>query len=356
MIEPGKTIGIIGGGQLGRMTALAAANLGYKTHIFCPEANSPASYVAYSTTVAAYDDREALLAFSKAVDVVSFEFENIPHEAVEFLSSNAIVRPNWKSLYIARNRLREKQFFHDIGAAVPGFFAVNSAESLAEGMARLGTKAVLKTSELGYDGKGQMVVNPGDSPEDIWLQLSTEEAILEAFVPFKKEISVITARSETGEICSFPPAENVHRQGILRTSTAPAAIDDKSLNQAMDIARKAVEKLEFVGLLAIEFFVMEDGNVMVNEMAPRPHNSGHWTQDGCVTSQFEQFVRAICGLPFGAVDIIAPTVMENLIGDDVLQWKEMVVEGHTKLHLYGKCDVREGRKMGHVNRISLKSK
>jgi len=356
IIPVGSVIGIIGGGQLGRMTALAAANLGYKVHIYTPEENSPASHVAYKTTVAPYEDEVAIKEFAKQVDVVSFEFENIPHDSVEVLEEIIPVRPRWQVLHIAQNRIREKNFFKEIGVPTNRFYEVNSLEDLKKGVEFLGgDKALMKTVELGYDGKGQALIKNGENLEEAWESIGKNAAILEEWIPFEKEISVVVAKSNDFDALCYPPAENVHKKGILHTSVVPANISDETRAASIDIAHEIAEKLGLRGLVAVEFFVKQDGGLLVNEIAPRPHNSGHWTMDGCVTSQFEQFVRAICGLPLGAVDILAPIKMLNLIGDDVNGWEEIVKNPNAKLHLYGKREAREGRKMGHVNYITYVS-
>ncbi len=356
-IPAGSVIGIIGGGQLGRMTSLAAANLGYRTHIYCPEENSPASQVAYRTTVASYTDDAALEAFARAVDVISFEFENIPASTVEQLSRFAIVRPDWQVLYIAQNRLREKDFVTTCGIGTARYRAVASAEALEQAVAAIGLPAILKTTEQGYDGKGQYVLRDREGVEQVKQALFAGKAempgafILEAFVDYVKEVSVVLARGVDGEALCFPVTENRHVQGILDTSSVPAAVSEEVAEKAQHYARTIANKLDMVGMLAVEFFVTATGEVLVNEMAPRPHNSGHWTMDACVTSQFEQFVRAVCGLPFGAVTLRSRAVMQNLIGAAVEDWEKLSREPNAKLHIYGKAAIKDGRKMGHVTRI-----
>lgn len=357
MIESGAIIGIIGGGQLGRMTVLAAANLGYKVHIYCPETDSPASHVAYRTTVASYNDAVALADFARSVDVITFEFENIPYKTVQLLAEFAPVRPGWQVLHIAQNRLREKDFVTACGIGTARYQMVSSAVELIKAVDAIGLPAILKTTEQGYDGKGQFVLRNAEDIAAVTASLFADEKeqpgafILEGFVDFTKEISVVLARSSTGEIACFPPAENKHIDGILDTSIVPAEIDISVAAQAQDFTRIIAEKLELEGMLAVEFFVTQDNRLLVNEMAPRPHNSGHWTMDACVTSQFEQFVRAVCGLPLGAVTAHSKAVMKNLIGDAVLGWKNFTAEPHSKLHIYGKSAIKAGRKMGHVTRI-----
>lgn len=356
-IPSGSVVGIIGGGQLGRMTALAAANLGYKTHIYCPEEDSPASHVAYRTTVASYLDEAALEAFARSVDVITFEFENIPSRSVQILSQFSIVRPTWEVLHIAQNRLREKDFVTACGIGTARYCSVSSEAELQAAVQEIGLPCILKTTEQGYDGKGQFVLRVAkDVTETIALLFSGKEVIagafvLEAFVDYSHEISVVLARNAAGEVACFPVTENRHVDGILDISSVPASINADIAEQAQHFTRIIAEKLELVGMLAVEFFVTKDNKVLVNEMAPRPHNSGHWTMDACVTSQFEQFVRAVCNLPLGAVTLHSKAEMKNLIGDEVSEWKKFSSEPHAKLHIYGKSVIKKGRKMGHVTRI-----
>jgi 5-(carboxyamino)imidazole ribonucleotide synthase len=345
---------MIGGGQLGRMSAFAAAELGYKVHVFCPQENAPALQFCTASTIADYTDEKALLAFAKAVDVVTFEFENIPYEAVEFLSRHVEVRPSARVLYIAQHRLREKDFVREIGVETAPYRAVRSGEELASAFASLGGgKALLKTTQMGYDGKGQYVLKEGDDLKAIWLKSGMKEGILEGFVDFEKEISVVIARGLDTETAAFTPAENTHVNGILDTSTVPASVSDEVRIEAKAIAHKIADALNLTGILAVEFFVTKEGRLLVNELAPRPHNSGHWTQDGCLTSQFEQFIRAICGLPLGSIRRHSDVRMKNLLGADVNDWEKYLVQNaEAKLHLYGKDVAKEGRKMGHVNFVT----
>jgi 5-(carboxyamino)imidazole ribonucleotide synthase len=358
MIAPGATIGIIGGGQLGRMSALAAAELGYRVHIFTPEADAPASQVCAATTQAAYDDREALEAFAHAVDVVTFEFENIPHESIALLSALVPVHPGAEVLRVSRNRLREKDFVRSLGIGTAPYAKVESPEELQTAIAAIGVPSILKTTEMGYDGKGQAkILNAADAPE-AWQsltihdpRLTTHELILEGFVDFTMEISVIVARGAGGEYKLYPPVQNIHKNHILDETHAPAPVADAVAREAERIAVKIAEGLDLQGLLAVEMFVTKKGGVLVNELAPRPHNSGHWTMDACVTSQFEQHIRAVCGLPLGDTSMLCKAVMKNLIGDEVDGWERILREPNAKLHLYGKKEARPGRKMGHVNRL-----
>ena len=351
-LPPGSTIGIIGGGQLGRMAALAAARLGYRVHVFCPEADSPTEQVAAVATVADYTDLAALEAFARAVDVVTFEFENIPAESVRVLSALVPVRPGWRVLEVAQDRIAEKSFFNSIGIGTAPWAAVNSAEELKQAVARLGRPAVLKTTRFGYDGKGQIKIAADTDLDQAWDALKGAPAILEGFIDFDGEISVIVARGLDGASATFDPAWNVHTNHILDTTTIPAPIPGALADAAMDAAHKVAGALDLVGLLAVEMFVTRDGRLLANEMAPRPHNSGHWTIDACITDQFEQFIRAVCGLPLGSPERHSDAIMKNLIGDDVNDWPDILKDPVAKLHLYGKAEARSGRKMGHVTHLS----
>lgn len=354
-IAPGGVIGIMGGGQLGRMTALAAAELGYRCHVFCPEKDGPTEQVAAAATIAAYDDAEALDAFAAAVDVVTFEFENVPHESVQRLADRVPVRPGWNVLRVSQDRLVEKRFVEAAGVPVSRFAEVTGPDSLAEALARIGAPAVLKTTRMGYDGKGQVLVEPGMDPDEAWARMGGPVGILEGFVDFDCEISVIVARGPDGGTAHFEPVRNVHRDHILYTTTAPAGLAAETGATAVDAALRITEALDVVGLLAVEMFVAGDGTVLVNEIAPRPHNSGHWTIDACACSQFEQFVRAVCGLPLGDPARHSDAVMTNLIGDEVGDWHAFLSEPGACLHLYGKAEPRPGRKMGHVTRLASKT-
>ena len=349
-IAAGSTIGIIGGGQLGRMSAQAAKKLGYKTHIFSPDEDAPAKQICDESTTAAYEDKGALAAFASNVAVVTFEFENIPYDTLKYIEENAIVRPNPKTLHVSQNRIREKELVKSVGAQTAPYAAVYGSDGIAESMKKMGfSKAILKTAELGYDGKGQYLITDKNDIPNIG-HFPTHGMILEGFVNFTREISVIVARGVDGEMQCFPVGENVHKNGILDTTTVPPNVSDATANMAKKIAQNLAKSLEVIGLLAVEFFVLEDGSVLVNEMAPRPHNSGHWTMDGCKTSQFEQFIRAICGLPLGSVDLIGRTQMKNLIGHDIENANQIVKENpNARVHIYGKKEIRTGRKMGHVN-------
>jgi len=355
-LKPGDTIGILGGGQLGRMLAMAAARLGLRCQIFSPDPDSPAFDVVLNATCAEYADVEALELFANDVDVITYEFENVPASAALVLSARRPVLPDRVVLETTQDRLAEKDFVTRLGIGTAAYADVSSTSSLREAIARIGLPAVIKTRRFGYDGKGQAIIREGDDPARIWSELGTKSAILEAFVPFEREISVIAARSADGAVECFDVTENEHRDHILKVSRAPAAIPDALAQEARSIASRIATALNYVGVLAVEMFVL-NGNgaptkVLVNEIAPRVHNSGHWSIDGCVTSQFEQFVRAVAGLPLGSVERHSDAVMKNLIGDAAASWREILAEPGAKLHLYGKSEARPGRKMGHVTRLS----
>jgi 5-(carboxyamino)imidazole ribonucleotide synthase len=339
------------------MTALAAATLGYRCHIFCPERESPAAQVSAAATVADYADREALARFAREVAVVTYEFENIPHAPVAELERLVPVRPSANVLQISQDRIREKSFLNGIGIATAPWRPVTDAPTLENAILELGVPSVLKTARLGYDGKGQVAVKPNNADATaLWAAMTRAmpapaEAVLEGFVNFEREISVIVARGPDGKHANYVAVENRHEHHILAQTIAPARIPFATARRAEGMARHIAEKLGLVGILAVEMFVGENGDLMVNELAPRPHNSGHWTIDACVTSQFEQVVRAICGLPLGSPRRHSDAVMDNLIGDAVNRWPELVKDPDAKLHLYGKAEARPGRKMGHVTRL-----
>jgi 5-(carboxyamino)imidazole ribonucleotide synthase len=352
--KPGSTIGILGGGQLGRMAALAAAQLGYRCHIYCPDPQSPAFDVAAAQTQAAYEDESALAAFAAAVDLITFEFENVPARTAEILSAIKPLRPAPHILAIAQDRLKEKDFLASIGVPTTRYQEIARAESLERAVRDLGRPAILKSSRYGYDGKGQVRIEADTDLEAAWRHMGGGIGILEAFVDFALEASVIVGRGVEGQMASYIPVENQHRNHILDTTIAPARISSDVSMRAEAIARHIAEEIKLVGILAVEMFVTPRGDVLVNELAPRPHNSGHWTLDGCITSQFEQFVRAIAGLPLGSPNAHSDAVMKNLLGDEVDRWAEILAEPGAKLHLYGKREARPGRKMGHVTRLSPK--
>jgi 5-(carboxyamino)imidazole ribonucleotide synthase len=350
-IPPGGVIGILGGGQLGRMTAMAAARLGYACHIYAPEAESPAADVAAAWTRAGWDDHAALDRFAAGVGAVTLEFENVPTAAVERLAQRVPCRPGARVLAITQDRLAEKDFVRAQGIGTTDYRAVASAADLAAARRELGGRAILKTTRLGYDGKGQLAVAADASSEAVWAAFGGGAAILEAFVPFRLELSVITARSPDGSIRSFVPVENRHRHHILDQTLAPAAIEPGLAREAVAMAERLAVAMDLEGLLAVEMFLDEAGRLLVNELAPRPHNSGHWTIDACATSQFEQLVRAVCGLPLGDPTAFSAAIMTNLLGDDAGRWPEILAEPGARLHLYGKREARSGRKMGHVTRL-----
>lgn len=351
-LRPGATIGILGGGQLGRMLALAAAKLGLKSHIYCPDPQSPAFDVTPLKTVAAYDDAAALRAFATAVDVITYEFENVPAETAEILASLKPLRPGANALAISQNRLAEKSFLASKNIPVAPYRAVHSLDELNDAISAIGLPAVLKTTRLGYDGKGQRVLRAPEDAASAFADLKPHPLVLEGFVDFEKEISVVVARGADGTVRAFDPAENVHRDHILFTSTVPAEIAPGIAKHAAMLAKVIVVALDYVGVLGVEFFVIggERPSLVVNEIAPRVHNSGHWTEAVCLTDQFEQHIRAVAGWPLGDPQRYADVVMQNLIGDEV----DIVpggIDGDTQPHLYGKAEARPGRKMGHINRI-----
>jgi 5-(carboxyamino)imidazole ribonucleotide synthase len=350
-LPPGSVIGILGGGQLARMLALAAAPLGLKCHIFAPETDSPAFHVSASHMVAQYTDESALLEFAAEVDVITYEFENVPVAAVEFLEKLKPVRPGSKALRVAQDRLKEKHLARDLGALTASFAAVNSLAELREAVKEVGLPAILKTVRMGYDGKGQAKMLSADDIEPAWAAMKNAPAILESFVSFDKEISVICARGVDGSFAAYEPTENVHRNQILYTSTVPAVLEVELAIEAVYLAQRMADTLEYVGVMGVEFFVGAHA-LYVNEIAPRVHNSGHWTQDACVVSQFEQHIRAVAGWPLGATFRHSNVVMTNLLGDEAAQWEKLADEPNLGLHLYGKAESRPGRKMGHYNRIT----
>ncbi|MEJ7934648.1 5-(carboxyamino)imidazole ribonucleotide synthase [Sphingobium sp. AN558] len=354
VVAPGAAIGILGGGQLGRMIAIAAAQLGYRTHIYAPEASGPAADVSPRWTQAAYEDVAALAAFAASVDVVTYEFENVDPQAIGVLAGAAIVRPGAQALRVAQDRLAEKRFVADLGGVTAPFAPVDDLDQLEEALERIGSRAILKTRRMGYDGKGQArLAEPGDAV-GAWNAIQRQPAILEGFVTFAEEFSVILVRGADGAVRFWDSAANIHVDGILATSTAPAGpLIQGQLAEARVLAQKVADALDYVGVLACEFFASPDGPVF-NEMAPRVHNSGHWTIEGAVTSQFENHVRAICGLPLGDTALAARRVeMRNLIGDQAGEWSAILSDPANHLHLYGKHDARAGRKMGHVTRLTL---
>lgn len=346
-LKPGATIGILGGGQLGRMLSVAASRLGYRCHIYEPGA-APAADVAHRLTTAPYEDEAALRDFAASVDVVTYEFENVPAASLDLIESLAPIRPNRRALSISQDRLDEKDFLTSLGLTTAPYARVDSAEDLAaalQGQAR----AILKTRRFGYDGKGQVRIAAADDPAAAWAQVNAP-SVLEGFVEFTAEISVIVARGQDGAVAAYDPGLNVHREGILRTTTVPCGLSARLIPDAVLIASRIVTALDYVGVMGVELFVTPRG-LVVNEIAPRVHNSGHWTQAGCAVDQFEQHIRAVAGLPLGDGQRHADVVMENLIGDDIERLPDLLRQGDTQIHLYGKAEARPGRKMGHVNVI-----
>ena len=355
-LEPGATIGILGGGQLGRMLAMAAARLGFHVHIYEPGANPPAGALAEKTYTASYDDETAISEFAAGVDVVTYEFENVPTAALDLIEAVVPIRPNRRALAISQDRLDEKTFLNEIGLQTAPFAAVDAgaadaAAVLAQAMAAVGTPSILKTRRLGYDGKGQARIKDAHGGQPALDAMQGAEAVLEGFVDFDCEISVIAARGSDGMIACFEPGENVHTDGILHTTTVPASVTQDLRDRAFGIAGTILAALDYVGVLGVELFVAGDA-LIVNEIAPRVHNSGHWTEAGAVIDQFEQHIRAVAGWPL--VDPVrhSDVVMTNLIGDDLEQVAEIRGETGARLHLYGKAEARPGRKMGHVTRVT----
>lgn len=351
---PGATIGILGGGQLGRMLSVAAARLGYRTHIFEPGANPPAGHVADQVTTASYEDSEVLREFAAQVDVVTYEFENIPTSALDILEAHSTIRPGREALRVSQDRLIEKEFLQRLNLKTAPFAAVDSRDDLALALDNIGAPAILKTRRFGYDGKGQSRLSSAEDIDKAIADMAGAPALLEGFVNFTHEVSVIAARGATGEVACFDPGENIHRNGILHTTTVPANLTAGQRMDAVLLAARILNELDYVGVMGVELFVTPQG-LIVNEIAPRVHNSGHWTQNGCAVDQFEQHIRAVAGLPLGDGQRHNDVVMENLIGNDVNRVPQILRESDNALHLYGKADVKEGRKMGHVNRIQPKN-
>lgn len=351
-ILPGATIGVLGSGQLGRMFAIAARELGYRVQIYSPDNDTPAGHIADREWTARYDDLEQVRVFGQAVDVVTFEFENVLSVTTQAVAECVPVRPGGHVLHTTQQRLREKTFLEQNGFPVTPFRRILSLADLEAAAHELGLPAVLKTASFGYDGKGQTKLRAPSELSAAFAALQGAEGIYEAFVDFEKEISVVAARTEAGEFKAFPVFENTHANHILDVTFAPAAIDEAMAQQAVELARGILEKLDVVGLLTVELFVTRDGRLLVNELAPRTHNSGHLTIDACITSQFEQQVRAVCGLPLGAIELRAPAAMANLLGDlwanGEPNWRAALEDPFVKLHLYGKAEPRAGRKMGHL--------
>lgn len=356
---PGAIIGVMGSGQLGRMFAMAARRMGYRVHVFSPEKETPAGQFADREVTGAYEDESAVRGFAKGLDLLTFEFENIPRETIDWCAAECEVRPASSVLHIAQNRLREKDFLSQAGIPVAPYRAVRSASELSVALAEIKTPAILKSAAFGYDGKGQRLIEQPSGIEEIWTERPGHELILEGAIDFEKEVSVIVARGPDGSMATFPVCENIHRDHILDITVVPARVSADVEKSAAALARRIAEKMELVGLLAVEMFLQRDGTLLVNELAPRPHNSGHWTIEGCATSQFEQHVRAVCGLPLGSTQILQPSAMANLLGDlwegGEPNWPAALAVEGVRLHLYGKHRPRPRRKMGHLTALASTS-
>jgi 5-(carboxyamino)imidazole ribonucleotide synthase len=350
-LPPGSVIGVLGGGQLGRMLATAASQLGFDVHVFDPQPDCPASRVAARSYAAPYEDEGAVGNFAAKCDVVTFEFENVPLKALEIAAQAAPVRPGAKSLKLTQDRLVEKRFINGVGARTVDFLPVDLFGDLALGIERIGLPALLKTRRFGYDGKGQAWIKSCEDERAASDAIAEQPAILEAKADFKHEISVVAARGLNGEFAAYPVSENVHGDGILQESRAPAGGRAETDMLALEIARAIGDGLEHVGVYAVEMFELAHGELLVNEIAPRVHNTGHWTMDACPCSQFEQHIRAVAGWPLGPTDPHSAAVMTNLIGADAHDWAEIAADPAARLHLYGKREARDGRKMGHVTRL-----
>ena len=349
-LRQGATIGILGGGQLGRMLSVAASRLGLRCHVYEPGEPPPAGHVADAVTTAPYEDTAALEAFAASVDVITYEFENIPTAALDTLQALCPIRPGREALRVSQDRLTEKTFLTDLGLKTAPFADITDAESLTQALEIIGTPSILKTRRFGYDGKGQARINTPEEAAAALEEMRGAPAILEGFVEFSCEISVIAARSADGAVACFDPGENIHSEGILRTTTVPARLSQAQRTDAVLLAAKILNALNYVGVMGVELFVTPQG-LLVNEIAPRVHNSGHWTQNGCTIDQFEQHIRAVANWPLGDGSRFADVQMENLIGNDLDKLPELATEADTAIHLYGKDAVKAGRKMGHVNRI-----
>jgi 5-(carboxyamino)imidazole ribonucleotide synthase len=355
-ILPGSTIGVLGSGQLGRMFTIAARRMGYRVHTFSPDDDTPTGQVADREVTASWDDLDAVRDFARRVDVVTFEFENVRTATVEAAAALVPVRPSGDVLHTAQNRVREKEFLSRAGIPVTPFARVSSREELDSALARVGVPAVLKSAGFGYDGKGQARIASREDAGRAWERAGAGEAVLEVFVDFEREVSVVAARGLDGAVADYGVIENSHERHILDVSAAPAPVAERTRREAISIARTVLEKLDVVGVLCVEFFVERGGGLLVNELAPRPHNSGHLTFDACVTSQFEQQLRAVCGLPLGSTEYLRPAAMANLLGDlwsgGEPDWAAACAFPEVKLHLYGKTEARPGRKMGHLTAMA----
>lgn len=351
-LSPGSTLGILGGGQLGRMLSQAASRLGFDVVILDPQPDCPAARVSRAQITAPYDDPDALQALGRLCDVVTFEFENVPASSVETLAeAGALVAPGPTALAVAQDRVDEKTYLNAVGAVTVDFAAVSTLDDLTNAIDQLGLPALLKTRREGYDGKGQVWIRDAADAEAAFDAIGRRPAILEAAAVFNRELSVIAARGHDGAVAVYPLGENIHANGVLKTTLAPAAVDAKTQERAHEIASAVLDGLDYVGVMGIELFDMGEGVLLVNEVAPRVHNTGHWTQDGCVCDQFEQHIRAIVGWPLGPTEAHARIEMTNLLGDEVEEWRTLAAEPNARLHLYGKHEARAGRKMAHVNRV-----
>jgi 5-(carboxyamino)imidazole ribonucleotide synthase len=355
ILAPGATVGILGSGQLGRMLAMAALKLGLRCHIYAPESDAPAYDAASARTVASFEDEEALARFAEAVDVITYEFENVPIACAEFLAEHKPVRPGARALALTQDRLIEKSFLRELGLATAPFAGVDDAGALVRAVADLGRPSILKTRRFGYDGKGQTLIREGSNVSALHRSLGGGPMILEGFIPFEREASVVAARSLEGAVAAFDLCENEHERHILARTRVPAQVGPGVEEAAKAIAGRVLEALDYIGVLAVELFVARgpDGveTLLVNEMAPRVHNSGHWTIEGAQTSQFEQHIRAIAGWPLGSTARRGRIEMHNLIGEEAEEWRDILAQPDLSLHLYGKLETRPGRKMGHVTRV-----
>ncbi len=356
LVPPNSTIGVFGSGQLGRMFAIEARKMGYRVHTFSPASDTPTGQVADFETDADYNDLDAVKEFARSVDVVTFEFENVPSQTIERASQLVDVHPRGEILHITQNRLREKTFLSNNGFPIASFRHVKTLEDLKRAAAEIDLPCVLKTAGFGYDGKGQIKVQSVEDIEKVFGVFDNREAVLEAFVDFEKEISVVCARDQNGNFAHYGVIENEHVNRILDISFAPAAVSPRVFHDAIDIARSVADTLDYVGTLCVEFFLTKDEKLLINELAPRPHNSGHLTFDACVTSQFEQQLRAVCGLPLGSTAFYRPAAMANLLGDlwqnGEPNWPAVFETPNVKLHLYGKAEAKRGRKMGHLTAMA----
>jgi 5-(carboxyamino)imidazole ribonucleotide synthase len=356
VILPGATVGVLGSGQLGRMFAIAARRMGYRVHTYSPDTDTPTGQVADKEYIEKYEDLDRVRDFAREVRVVTFEFENVPAATAQACADVTLVRPGGSVLHIAQHRLREKTWLSESGFPVTPFAHVRSLAELETALTRLGTPAVLKTAGFGYDGKGQVKIAAATEAASAWSRLATSDAVLEAWVPFEREVSVVAARGVDGSFAHFGLLANDHDNHILDVTVGPAPVSDRIRDRAIEITRGVLEQLDVIGVLCVEFFLKADGELLINELAPRPHNSGHLTFDACVTSQFEQQLRAICGLPLGSTEYLRPAAMVNLLGDvwehGEPDWAAACAFPNVKLHLYGKLSARPGRKMGHLTALA----